>query len=576
LARRFFRFAVARRWLAITAVALDLLSPLVAAALLWMLKELVDEVFVGGHLDELPSFIGIYVVLIGCKLLLDYSNEVLEASIVEQVIRDIRAALYRHILSLSPGSLARYSDGALLTHLSGDVERTEYLIYTGPVTIFSNAISSIFFLYFLLLLSWKLTLCAALVVPVLVLLSLLLTPRIRRSSRVARWKTTAWMSLAEDRLGALPIVRAFGAQAREADAFGQRCTVARRAELRTVAIQATLTVLVEAVAAAGGLFVLVVGAYEIKGGNLTVGTLVAFLGSIGSLYGPVTGLAKASGRVQRAAAAAQRVADVFDTPSLVVERATASHRPRTMGAVEFRNVEFAYPAGPRVLDRVSLRVRPGEMLAIVGPSGSGKSTLLQLLLRFYDPLAGAILIDGTDIRDMKLESLPRCIAPVLQEPFIVRGSVADNIRYGEPSATEQHIAAIARAAHADTFIRGLPRGYAASVGSRGSQLSGGQRQRLALARAMLRQSPILLLDEATASVDSETEQLIQESVDRLSGQRTIIIVSHHLSSVRRADRIVVLDKGRIVETGPPSALLAAESRCRKLFEAQIGHAAVPA
>src|SRR5262249_4522775 len=162
------------------------LSPLVAAALLWTLKELVDEVFVGGHLDELPSFIGVYVVLIACKLLLDYSNEVLEASIVEQVIRDIRVALYRHILSLSPGSLARYSHAALLTHLSGDVERTEYLIYTGPVTIFSNAISTIFFLYFLLLLSWKLTLCAALVVPVLVLLSLLLTPRIRRSARVAR------------------------------------------------------------------------------------------------------------------------------------------------------------------------------------------------------------------------------------------------------------------------------------------------------------------------------------------------------------------------------------------------------
>jgi len=576
LARRFLPFAAARRWLAFTTVALALLSPILAGALLWMLKQLVDEVFIDGQLDRLPGFMTLYVFLIICKLALDYANEVLEASVVEQVIRDIRVTIYRHILSLSPGSLARYSDGSLLTHLSGDVERTEYLIYTGPLTIFSDTVSAIFFLCFLFLLSWKLTLCAFLVVPLLVLISLLLTPRIRRSARIARWKTTAWMSLAEDRLGALPIVRAFGAHAREAEAFGQRCTVARRAELRTVAIQASLTVMVEAVAALGGLIVLVIGAYGIKNGGLTVGALVAFLGSIGSLYGPATGLAKATGRVQRAAAAAQRVTDVLDTPSLVVERATARDAAGTHGAVEFRDVDFAYPSGPKVLERISLHVAPGEMLAIVGPSGSGKSTLLNLMLRFYDPLAGAILIDGIDIRDMKLQSLLRCVAPVFQEPYMVYGSVADNIRYGEPNAPQQHVAAIARAAYADAFINSLPRGYAAPVGPHGSRLSGGQRQRIALARALLREAPILLLDEATASVDSETEELIQDAVEHFSGQRTILIVAHRLSSVRRADRIVVLDEGRIVETGSPNALLATESRCRKLFEAQIDHAKVPA
>jgi ABC-type multidrug transport system fused ATPase/permease subunit len=288
------------------------------------------------------------------------------------------------------------------------------------------------------------------------------------------------------------------------------------------------------------------------------------------------GLVKAAGRFQRAAAAAQRVADMLDTPSLVLERPMAKEVMSAKGAVEFCKVDFAYPSGPKVLDCISLSVEPGEMLAIVGPSGSGKSTLLNLVLRFYDPLAGAILIDGIDIRDMTVPSLYRCVAPVFQEPYIVHGTVADNIRYGQPHAPQQQVSEIARATHADAFIKHLQRGYAAPVGSRGSRLSGGERQRIALARALLREAPILLLDEATASVDSETEELIQDAVDRFSGQRTILIVAHRLSSVRRADRIVVLERGRIVETGSPSALLGAQSRCRKLFEAQIDHTNVAA
>jgi ABC-type multidrug transport system fused ATPase/permease subunit len=576
LARRFFPFGATRRWLAYTTAALMLLNPLVGGALLWVLKTLVDEVLIDGRLDRLPGFITFYVILISCKLALDYMIEVLAASVAEQVVRDIRATLYGHILSLSPGSLAKYTDGALLTHLSGDVERTEHLVYTGPLAIFSDAVNAVFFLGFLFLLSWKLTVCASLVVPFLVIVSLLLAPRIRRAARIGRWKTTAWMSLAEDRLGSLPVIWAFGAHARETDAFGQRCTVTRKAELRTVAIQASLTVMIEGIAAVGGLLVLVIGSHEISNGALTVGTLVAFLGSIGSMYGPVTGLAKAAGRFQRAAAAAQRVADVLDTPSRVVERPMAKELKNAKGAVEFREVEFAYPSGPKVLDRISLRVEVGEMLAIVGPSGSGKSTLLSLMLRFYDPSAGAILIDGMDIQDMQLQSLMRCVAPVFQEPYIVSGSIGDNIRYGQPDAPQQRVSTVAEAAHADSFIKSLPRGYAAPAGPRGSRLSGGQRQRIALARALLCEAPILLLDEATASVDSETEELIQEAIERYSARRTILLVTHRLSSVRRADRVVVLEKGRIVETGSPNELLASESRCRELFGAQFDYTTVAA
>jgi len=576
LAKRFIPIVWPSRWPALATAVLVLLNPVLAAVLLWLLKQLVDEVLIEGRLELLAGFIGVYVVLISGKLALDYAIEVMEASIVEQVVLDLRVALYRHLLSLSPGSISKYRDGDVLTHLSGDVERTEFLLYSGPLAIFSDAISTVFFLGFLFLLSWKLTLCALLVTPLLIAASLLVTPRIRRAARIGRWKTAGWMSLAEDRLGAIPIIWAFRAQPREEKAFAQRCGVARRAELRTVAIQASLTVMIEAVACLGGLVVLAIGAHEIRNGGMTVGTLVAFLGSIGSLYSPATGLARAAGRVQRAAAAAQRFAAMLDTPSLVGERSTARDICGLRGRVELRDVEFAYPLGPKVLDRVSLSIEPGEMLALVGPSGSGKSTLLNLLLRVYDPTAGVVLIDGLDMRDMTLDALLRCVAPVFQEPYIVNSTVADNIRYGAPGASEQQARAMARAAHADAFINGLSRGYATPVGPRGARLSGGQRQRISLARALLREAPILLLDEATASVDSETEELIRDAVERFSGKRTIIIVAHRLSSVRRANRIVVLEGGRIVETGSPTALLARPSRCRQLFEAQIEQASAGA
>jgi ABC-type multidrug transport system fused ATPase/permease subunit len=545
---------------------------MLAGALLWMLKRLVDEVLITGATDRLPAFAAIYLVLIVCKLACDYAHEVLEASIVEQVVRDLRIAVYGHILSLSPDSLKGQSGGALLSQLSGDVERTEHLVFTGPLAIASDAVSAAFFLGFLLLLSWKLTLASFFVLPVLVLASLLLTPRIRRTSRVARWRAAAWMALAEDRLGALPVVRAFGAAPREVAAFATRCSLARQAELKTVAIQASLTVLIEAIAALGGLLVLLLGAREIASGALTVGTLIAFLGSVGSLYGPATGLAKAAGRVQRAAGAAQRVADLLDAPSLVIESADARELNEARGAVEFREVAFAYASGPPVLERISFSVQPGEMLAIVGPSGSGKSTLLLLLLRCYDPRAGAVLIDGVDIRSLKLQSLVRTIAPVFQEPHIVSATLLDNMRYGRPGASREDVAAAARAVRAEAFIDQLPRGYAAPAGPRGSRLSGGQRQRIALVRALLHEAQILVLDEATAAVDSETEELIQEAITRYRGQRTILLVAHRLSSVRRCDRIVVLEKGRIVESGSPQQLLGTDSRCRRLFDAQFHEA----
>jgi ABC-type multidrug transport system fused ATPase/permease subunit len=553
-----------------------LLNPLVGGALLWLIKILVDDVFVAGRIELLPTFAAAYVLVATAKFSLDYVATRVEAAVVERIVQDLRADLYRHLISISPGSLGNRSSGDLLAHLSGDVERVGTLIYTGPLGVLANSAGAVFFACFLLLLSWQLTIAALLAIPVLALVSFLYSSRVRRAAKIARRQATAWLALAEERLGAASLIQAFGTQAEETARFAGSCDAARRSELRTVAIQAWLALLIEATAALGGLVVLGVGAYEIHHGGITLGTLVAFLGSVGSLYDPARGLAKSWARFQRAAAGGHRIAELFDARSLVQDRPSAQPLTNVRGSIEFRDVRFGYPRGREVLQNVSLRIEPGEMVAIVGPSGSGKSTLVRLLLRLYDPTSGAILMDGTDNRDLTLESVRRAIAVVFQDPFVFRGSIADNIRYGQSETPDCRMIAMAQAAYVHPFAHGARGGYDAPVGARGGSLSGGQRQRIALARALLRDAPILVLDEATASVDSETDELIHEAVERHVGQRTILLIGHRLSSLRRADRVVVLDQGRIVEAGAPDALLRTSGRYRDLFAAQMALGQDPA
>jgi ABC-type multidrug transport system fused ATPase/permease subunit len=564
-----------RFWLAFMA-SLVLISPLIGSVLLWSIKILVDDVLVAGRIDLLPIFAAGYLIIAAVKVAVDYGSTRLDAAIVERLVQNIRADLYRHLVSISPGALAERSIGDLLAHLSSDVERVETLIFTGPLRLVADVAAALWFGFFLFVISWKLTLVALLVAPLLAFVSLYYSPRVRRAARIARQQTSAWLARAEERLGAAPIIHAFAAQAHEASAFLARCAATRRAELRTVAIQAWTTLLIEAAATLAGLAVLGAGAYEINSGALTVGSLVAFLGSVGALYDPIRGLARAAGRFQRAAAGGHRVAALLDMRGAVEECSTAQPLVGVQGAIEFRDVSFGYAGHDKALDRVSFRIEPGEIVAVAGPSGSGKSTLVRLLLRFYDPDSGAVLIDGRDIRDVTLESLRRAVSVVFQDPYIFRGSIAENIRYGRLDAAEENIIGAAVAAYVDPFTRAVPAGYAAAVGPRGARLSGGQRQRIALARALVCDAPILVLDEATASVDSETEELIQQAVDRLVSRRTILLIGHRLSTLRRADRIIVLDRGRIAESGTPAALLRAGTRYRDLFAAQIEIGSTPA
>ncbi|MGH6865365.1 MAG: ABC transporter ATP-binding protein [Methyloceanibacter sp.] len=551
------------------AALLTLILPVTAGSTLWLVKLLVDELLVRGSLELLPLFGGIYVAVATIRIVLDYVTTRLDASIAETVTRDIRISLYRHLVSISPGSLGNRGSGDQLAHLSGDVERTQSLIYTVPLGIFSDLLGVTFFAGFLLLLDWQLTLVALLAAPILAVASRLNAPRVRRAAKIGRLMTSRWFALAEERLGASQLIQAFNAQDRETGRFATRCEAARDAELRTVKIEAWFTLLLELTTATVALVVLGFGAYQISQGVLTVGALVAFLGGVGSLYSPVRGLARASARLQRAAAGAQRVADLLDVQSLVREHPSAKAVVPEVGAIEFRDVSFVYPDGYAALHNLSFSVKPGEVLAIVGPSGSGKSTLINLLLRLYDVSAGRILVGGIDIRDVALSSLRDAVCAVFQESYILQGSIADNLNYGRPTATKDEWLAAANAAYVDSFVAPLASGYRSVVGIRGGRLSGGQRQRLALARSLLRNPSILILDEATAAVDSETEELIHEAIDNRDSKQTLFLVGHRLSSLRRADRVIVLDRGRIVESGMPAALLSKGTRYRDLFAPQL-------
>ena len=576
LIRRFLPYLKAVGWQAGLAGALMLLSPLAAIFLLWLMKLLIDEVFVAKNTSVLPAIASAYVVLVAAKLLIDYSLTRIEAAITEQIDQNVRVDLYRHLISVSPGSLRKFSVGDLLSHLDIDVGFVEVLIYSGPVRVIFSTLSGVYFFCFLLFLNWQLTLVALLTAPLLALVSWRWSPLVRRIARISRRKATVWVARAEERMGATAVINAFDAQAAEAQVFEAQCTAARVAALRAVALQAWITLVIEIIAAIGGFVVLAFGTYEMYSGSLTIGTLIAFLGSVGSLYSPISSLARSPGRFQRAAAGAQRVVELLDTPSLVVERPDAVPLADIRGVLAFSDVRFAYPGGPEVLHGVSFHIEPGETVAVVGPNGSGKTTLILLALRLYDPTAGSVSIDGNDLRDVTLGSLRRQVAVVFQETSLFRGTIGDNIRYGRPDASGEKFMSAAEAAHVHDFANDIPRRYAAPIGPRGAWLSGGQRQRIALARAFLRDAPILLLDEATSSIDSEVEHLIQEAVERFHGQRTILLVSHRLSTVLRADRIIVLDEGKIVEMGSPAALQGNASRFRALFAEQFLTEKVPA
>jgi ATP-binding cassette subfamily B protein len=396
------------------------------------------------------------------------------------------------------------------------------------------------------LIDWQLAAIALVVVPVLALLTEHYRRRVRAGWSEVRSLDASAMSALQEALGALRVVKAFGQEAREQARYVGHAERAMRRQLRVILGEATFGLLVALTLALGTAIVLFVGVRHVQAGALSLGDLLLVMGYLAQLYKPIETISKKVTGLQASLASADRTLALLDQPQDVPERAAPTHIGRAKGAIEFGNVSFRYPDGPDVLRDVSLSIAPGTRVGIAGETGAGKTTLISLLLRFFDPSAGAISLDGVDLRDYALADLRNQYALVLQEPILFSTTIAENIAYGLPSASQQQIEQAARAARAHEFISALPEGYATRVGERGMTLSGGERQRIALARAFLKDAPVLILDEPTSAVDVKNEKAIMEAIDQLMRGRTAFIIAHRLNTLASCDLRLEVAGGRIV------------------------------
>ncbi|MBM3116634.1 ABC transporter transmembrane domain-containing protein [Jeongeupia naejangsanensis] len=538
-------------------------------------RYLIDLGFSPGHRGEINRY---FIALFGVSLVLAAATSLrfyLVSWLGERITTDLRSAVYEHVLGMSPAFFETTQTGEVLSRLTTDTT----LIQTVVGTSLSMGLRN-FFLFtggtaMLIVTSpvlsaYILVTLVAVIVPILVF-----GRRVRKLSKASQDRVADASALAGEVLNAMPTVQSFTQEPYENARFGSAVETAFGTALARIRARAWLTAMVIVLMFAAVVFVLWLGAQAVLAGTMSAGELSQFILYAVVTAGAVGAIAEVWGDLQRAAGATERLLQLLGTRSPVQETATPQPLPDRESGIEFDAIDFAYPSRPDAptLAGLSLHIRPGEHIALVGPSGAGKTTLFQLLMRFYEPQAGAVRLNGVDIRDLSMATLRRHIGVVLQESVIFAGSVADNIRYGRPDATQAEIEQAAEAAAAAGFIAELPQGYDTFLGERGVRLSGGQRQRIAIARAILKNPPILLLDEATSALDAASERLVQQALDNASHNRTTLVIAHRLATVLEADWIVVLDHGRIVAQGRHADLLHSSPLYARLAALQFADAA---
>ncbi len=477
----------------------------------------------------------------------------------ERVVADIRRALFDRVMGLSPAFFERLMTGEIVSRLSTDTTLILSVIGSSVSIALRNALILLGGLVLLFLTSTKLSLLVLLIVPAVIVPIVVLGRKLRRLSRENQDWIAAASGQATEALTSVQTVQAFTHEGKTRALFSDVTEKSFESAKTRIGTRAIMTMIVIFLTFTGIVGVLWIGARDVRAGLMTPGELVQFVIYAVMVAGAVGALSEIWGELQRAAGATERLVELLNTTDTVLDPAHPLPLPHPVrGAISFENVVFRYPSRPNqsALDGVTLQVEPGQTVALVGPSGAGKTTILQLLMRFYDPQSGTVRLDGVALPDMARADFRAAIAMVPQDPVIFATSARENIRFGRPDANDADVESAARAAAAHDFIASLPQGYDSPLGERGVMLSGGQKQRIAIARAILRDAPVLLLDEATSALDAESEAAVQRAVETLSRGRTTLVVAHRLATVKRADRIIVFDKGRIAATGTHDALVA--------------------
>jgi len=538
------------------------------AILAKLVQPFIDRLIVAGDRD-LAQWVPVMVVgLAVLKGVSMYVNRYFIQTSGQLILMDLRNDLYRHLVNLSMRFYSRTSVGVLMSRILNDVNVMQSVVSDVLVSAMRDSVTLVALIGVAFYTDWKMAAIALLVLPAIGAPVVLIGRKIKGYSRRGQQAMGDLTSVLEQTFSGIKVIKSFSAERREDDNFRHSNLSYYKFLRKIFKYDSASSPIIEIMSAFGVAAVLWYGLDRALSGAMTQGQLFSVLAAILLMYAPLKRLSRINNQLQQALAAAERVFDVLDEPVDVRDKAGAANVGRLNGAVTFKDVDFAYGEEP-VLKGFSLQVSPGEVVALVGPSGAGKSTLVGLMSRFYDPLSGEILIDGHDLREISQESLRNNLALVDQETFLFNDTLRNNIGYGCPTAHEDKIIDAARLAYADEFIQLLPNGYDTEIGNRGLNISGGQRQRICIARAILKDAPILLLDEATSALDTESEAKVQLALSNLMQGRTTFVIAHRLSTVMHADKIVVVDKGRICQVGTHQELLESGGLYRKLYDIQF-------
>ncbi|MEN6357831.1 MAG: ABC transporter ATP-binding protein [Armatimonadota bacterium] len=523
-----------------------------------------------GHRARLLFFsIVVLLAIYISSALLSFTRGYIMHVLGEKIIRDLRRQIFARLQKLSVSYFDSRQTGEIMSRVTNDTQMVEEFVNHAADTLVSDIFRLLAMCAVMFYLSSKLALIALLPVPVLFFLAYRFARRIRGIYRAVRERLAEISANVQERIGGVRVVKAFAREDFEYDNFTADVNSYYDQRVKAVRMWTSFFPCVDLLIQFGNLGIWIVGALMIMNGSLTLGSMVIFTFYLGMLYQPVGNLARINDTIQRSLAAAERIFEVIDEEPAIADPDDAIDMPRIEGRVELDHVDFKYEDGEYVLRDISIKAEPGMIVALVGRSGAGKTSIVNLIPRFYDPSAGRVLIDGIDVKSVRQTSIRRQVAMVLQDTFLFNGTVRENIRYGKLDATDEEIAGAAKAANANEFIETMPQGYDTEIGERGIKLSGGQKQRLAIARAILSDPRILILDEATSSVDSESEYLIHRAMDRLMEGRTTFVIAHRLSTVKNADQIITLEHGRVTEVGDHKSLLNQDGVYSQMYAMQF-------